>query len=78
MAKLAGVSHDTIAKVETIEEQATPEIKEALREGELSINAAYEGVKAGAQTVEEVSSADSFIGAVGKPKKGAPIKYFAS
>ncbi len=31
VAKLAGVSHDTIAKVETIEEQATPEIKEALR-----------------------------------------------
>lgn len=31
IAKAAGVSHDTIAKVERIEQQATPEIKQALR-----------------------------------------------
>lgn len=54
VAKLAGVSHDTIAKVEKIEEKAAPEVKAAVKSGEISINAAYEGVKAGATTVEEV------------------------
>ena len=45
VAKAAGVSHDTIAKVEKIEAQATPEIKTALRAGDLSINAAYKQIK---------------------------------
>lgn len=45
IAKAAGVSHDTIAKVEKIEAQATPEIKEALKAGEISINAAYNKVQ---------------------------------
>lgn len=48
IAEKAGVSRETIRKVEKIEAQATPEIKAALRSGDLSINAAYEGVKAGA------------------------------
>ena len=54
IAKAAGVGHDTIAKVEKIEAQATPEIKAALKAGDLSINQAYEGVKAGATTIAEV------------------------
>lgn len=54
VAKLAGVSHDTIAKVEKIEAHATPEVKAAVKSGEISINTAYEGVKAGATTVEAV------------------------
>lgn len=33
VAKIAGVSHDTISKVKVIEEKATPEQKEALRSG---------------------------------------------
>ena len=45
LAKTAGVSHDTIAKVEKIEAEATPEIKAALRTGDLSINAAYDEIK---------------------------------
>lgn len=45
IAKAAGVSHDTIAKVEKIEAQATPEIKAALKSGDLSINAAYNKVQ---------------------------------
>ena len=45
IAKAAGVSHDTIAKVERIEAQATPEVKAALKSGEISINAAYNKVK---------------------------------
>lgn len=39
VAKLAGVSHDTIAKVEKILEKASPEKIEELRAGKTSINA---------------------------------------
>lgn len=56
VAKLAGVSENTIAKVEKIEAHATPEVKAAVKSGEISINTAYEGVKAGATTVEEVKA----------------------
>lgn len=41
LAKLAGVSHDTIHKVEVIEKEAGPEVKEAVEKGEISINRAY-------------------------------------
>lgn len=41
LAKVAGVSHDTIHKVEKIEAEATPQVKQAVREGKLSINQAY-------------------------------------
>ena len=47
-------TRDELAKIETLAETATPEIKTALRTGDLSISAAYEGVKAGATTVDEV------------------------
>jgi site-specific DNA-methyltransferase (adenine-specific) len=45
VAKVANVSHDTIAKVKKIEEKAAPEIKEKLATGELSINQAYQDIK---------------------------------
>jgi N6-adenosine-specific RNA methylase IME4/DNA-binding XRE family transcriptional regulator len=45
IAKVAGVSHDTIAKVEKIQKQATPEIKKAVKSGEMSINQAYNAIK---------------------------------
>ena len=45
LAKVAGVSHDTIAKVEKIEKAATPELKEQLRSGEISINQVYQTIK---------------------------------
>ena len=41
IAKVAGVSHDTIHKVEKIEAEATPQVKQAVRDGKLSINQAY-------------------------------------
>jgi len=41
LAKLAGVSHDTIHKIEVIEKEAPPEIKKRAREGEISIHRAY-------------------------------------
>lgn len=44
IAKAAGVSHDTIHKVEKIQEKASPEAKEALRRGDMSINAVYSGI----------------------------------
>ncbi|MBQ2437131.1 MAG: hypothetical protein II265_03475 [Clostridia bacterium] len=44
LAKMAGVSHDTIAKVEKIIAGAEPEVVEATRKGEMSINKAYQTV----------------------------------
>lgn len=41
LAKVAGVSHDTIHKVETVMEHGTPEIQAKARSGEISINTAY-------------------------------------
>lgn len=45
LAAVAGLSHDTIAKVEKIEAKAPPEVKEQLRTGAMSINQAYTEVK---------------------------------
>jgi len=45
IARAAGVSHDTIAKVEKIESKATPEVKNQIRSGELSINQAYQQIR---------------------------------
>lgn len=44
LAQIAGVSHDTIHKVEAIEEKATDKTKQLIREGKLSINQAYNSV----------------------------------
>lgn len=44
LAKVAGVSHGTLAKVEKIVAQAAPAVVEAARKGEMSINAAYRTV----------------------------------
>lgn len=41
LARAAGVSHDTIAKVKIIEAKSTDEVKAKLRSGEMSINEAY-------------------------------------
>jgi N6-adenosine-specific RNA methylase IME4 len=45
IAKLAGVSDNTIAKVQKIEAQATPEVKAKIATGETSINQAYQQVR---------------------------------
>lgn len=45
LAKLAGVSHDTISKVKVIEEKAMPEQKEALRSGKKKVNTVFNEVK---------------------------------
>ena len=41
LATIAGVSHDTIHKVEVVEKHGTPEIKAKARSGEISTNEAY-------------------------------------
>jgi 16S rRNA G966 N2-methylase RsmD len=45
LAKIAQVSHDTIAKVKVIQEQAPEEIKQKLEAGTVSINEAYTEIK---------------------------------
>lgn len=45
IAKVANVSHDTIAKVKRIEATASPEIKAMVSTGQISINEAYKGIK---------------------------------
>ena len=55
LAAVAGVSHDTIAKVEKIEAKAIPEIKEKLRNGGISINQASQVTKLSQEQQEEIS-----------------------
>lgn len=45
LAHAAGVSHDTIHKVETILEKGTPKMQELCQKGEMSVNAAYSMIK---------------------------------
>lgn len=54
LAKLAGVSHDTIAKVEKIEREAPEPIRDAARRGEISVNAAYEATKLPGKRRQEI------------------------
>lgn len=55
LAKAAGVSHDTIAKVEKIEEQAPAPVVLASRKGEISVNSAYEVTKLEPQEQAEIA-----------------------
>jgi len=45
LAKLAGVGHDTLSKVEEIDAAASDEIKEKARSGKITINAAHKCLK---------------------------------
>jgi N6-adenosine-specific RNA methylase IME4 len=45
LSKIANVSHDTVSRVEKIEANATPEVKEKLNTGTMSINEAYKEIK---------------------------------
>ena len=53
IAKLAGVSRDTVDKVKQIERKAAPEVKQALAKGEISINKAHLTVKTPKQADDE-------------------------
>lgn len=54
LAKVANVSHDTIAKVKHIEQKATPEVKAKLSTGEISINQVYQEIKKEEKKAERV------------------------
>ena len=45
LSKLAGVSHDTISRIEKIAKKAPEEVKAKLRTGEMSVNEAYTRLK---------------------------------
>lgn len=45
VAKIAGVAENTIQRVEKIEQEAPPEIKQKLQAGDLTINEAYRAIK---------------------------------
>lgn len=55
IAKVAGVSHDTIAKVETIENKAPEPVVMASRKGDISVNSAYEVTKLEPQEQKEIA-----------------------
>jgi hypothetical protein len=44
IASIAGVGHDTVAKVKKIEAKATPQVKAKLASGEISINQAHKDI----------------------------------
>lgn len=74
LAAAAGVSHDTIAKVEKIEAKAAPEIKEQLRTGQMSINQAYKAVKLG-EKHETIKQAEKQIAEQAKANASAPVLF---
>lgn len=55
LATIAGVSHDTINKVERIEAIADESTKEALRRGDISVNKAYYNVKLEQRKAEQAA-----------------------
>lgn len=59
LAKLAGVSHDTLSKVETLEREADDDVKAKLRSGELSINKAWTQLKKRQKKADVLSSVSS-------------------
>lgn len=60
LASVAGVSHDTISKVKVIAESAPEPVKQKLRAGEMSINAAYKDVRK-AQKKQEKAQAKAAV-----------------
>ncbi len=66
LAKAAGVSHDTIAKVEAIERDAPKPIVEASRRGEISVNMAHSVTKMPELDVAEITER---VGYGEKPKE---------
>ena len=68
LAKLANVSHDTIAKVKVIQATATPEVKAKLSTGEVSINQVYQDIKKEEKQQIKTDERDR-LAEIGKNKK---------
>lgn len=75
IAKAAGVSDNTIAKVEKIEANATPETKEALRRGEMSINQAFREIQKNDQKAKREEAIQEQIT---KPKTSNHIDIYST
>ena len=75
LAAAAGVSHDTIAKVEKIEANATPETKEALRRGEMSINQAFREIQKNDQKAKREEAIQDQIA---KPKTSNHVDIYST
>ena len=61
LAEIAGVSHDTISKVEKIEQAATPEVISQLKRGDISIHKAYQDIKKQQKRVDTPSPVEQPI-----------------
>ena len=77
IAKAAGVSHDTIAKVEKIERQAAPEVKEQLRKGEMSINQAFQTIRR-EEKKQDIQRAQESIAAQVADSPDRPVVHIGS
>ena len=81
IAKVAGISRATMARIDKIEEQAPPEIKAAVKSGEMSINQAYQATrreekKAEVQKrIEEYAEVQTGVIDIEKPEKKYNIIY---
>ena len=72
LAKVANVSHGTIDKVKVIEANASEEVKEQLRSGELSINKVYQNIqKEQKKATAVISERDEML--IDKLKNGETI-----
>lgn len=70
IAVIAGVGHDTVAKVKKIEAKATPQVKAKLASGEISINQAHKDIvkeekretkkQETLSAIEEITNTDDF------------------
>lgn len=75
LAKVADVSHDTIAKVEKIIASAPEEVKTQLRKGEMSINQAYRQVKEAERKAERQSAITEQLS---QPKTSSYVDIFTT
>jgi len=66
LAKIAGVSHDTIAKVKKIRSRANGDLIKKVQSGEVSINEAYKTVRAGEKAEQKQIAIDQ-INAISEP-----------
>ena len=70
IAKLAGVGHDTVQKVEKVLKEATEPVKAAMLSGKTTINAAHKTLKP--KPIVEVEEADEYVAP--KPRPGVGIE----
>ena len=75
IAQLAGVSHDTVAKVKKIEAEAPEELKQAVRKGDMSINQAYNEIKKAMQKAERQEAISKQLE---NPRSGSYVDIFTT